>query len=474
MVMKKRYARLLPETTYMVVFIPTNWKRTRLLNDTKRIPGNPLASDRACSDTDRMDTIALLSLEARAARMAAILDARPNLGRVWRHCVLISEASATLSLEDVRVRESSVGGIEGAGLNETDDPQAVATARSIATVLKRPGTLLEAPEKAFYRCLKAARMSSLVDTDRGGRAAWAEQDNPEEWGEAVRLFADVTPDILRHDAPILSRLLLFAETLSQILPENLPTAERLLFMVADHTMRQQEALAPSPFSEKDPFPTQARWVLTPALALSRGGLRSWSPGTKLGREGLILRLDHALWRDIGRLTALEAWREKLAVFGEAKSKGGACGIFANYLSGNPIITSEKVARLSNLTERAARNLIARAEEEGLVELVTPRRSYRVWTAPFLAEMIRDRDALDKVPHYVKTRPAREMEMTEPLSSIPTARAETPDFSKALATLDTHMAEADKILEKYQARASARANRDSHDNAPEEDLDDGFL
>lgn len=418
-----------------------------------------------------MDSIALFSLETRAARMAAILDARPDLGRVWRHCVLISEASATLSLEDVRVREASVGGLEGAALNEADDPQAVAVARSVATVMRRPSTLFEDPEEAFHRCLRAARMSSLVDADRGGRVAWAEQDNPADWSEAGRLFAELTPGILRHGAPMMARLLYFAETVSCILPERLPAAERLLFMLADHTIRQQEAFAPSPFLPHDPLPTQARWVLTPALALSRGGLRNWSPDTPKGRDGLILRLDRALAHDIGRLATLEGWRKKLQAFGKGKSKGGARQILADHLAASPIITSAQAAELCNNTERAARNLIAKAEEEGLLELVTPRRNYRIWMALFLADIMRDRDIPAKRLRGSFLNPSHKPSgLQQPLATQPKAGAsEQPDFSKALAALDSHMAEADRILEKYQSRASVRPRAGLEDPEGDEDL-----
>ena len=50
----------------------------------------------------------IIQLAIRAARLAAILDARPALGALWRRMVELAEAAATMSIEMISVPESQL------------------------------------------------------------------------------------------------------------------------------------------------------------------------------------------------------------------------------------------------------------------------------------------------------------------------------------------------------------------------------
>lgn len=391
-----------------------------------------------------MDSVDLLSVEARASRIAAILDTRPGVGRLWRTCVTLVESSSTLAVEDVRIAESSVAIIDGLPPSQNDDPQAVAVAREIASVLRRPGDLFEHPRETILRCLDASRMSSLVDVDLGGRASWAGREFREDWSDAVDRIVEAAPPILNHHGPILLKLIALASEIHAMLPEPVPMAERLIFMLADHALRRREAL---PFLRRFEAATpDAFWVFSPGAALLNGGLRNWSPESRAGRAALVSSLDRTLRRDMGLLGRLHAWQEDLTRFAGARTRAGARARFADFLATTPMVSGLDVAAACDMTDRSARNMIAAAEEAGLLRLITPRPSYRIYASPVLAEMIQDRDST------VRSR-GPEMQTrthaTDPDEA--SSRLEQPDFSSALDYLDEQIAAADRILAKYAHR-----------------------
>lgn len=397
----------------------------------------------------------LISLESRAARVAATLDARPEIGQLWRRCVGLSESAASLSIEDVSVHEASIASLDlDLGPGAEEDPQALATARRISGALARPENPLDHPAEALRSAIDSARMSSLVDIDTGGRAAWIGQEAPDAWEFAIESFAAIAPEILRRPGSIVGRCLALSHLLCGILPERVPIAERLFLVHCEHAMRNDEfRLDPITRQGRGYGGTRACWVLTPSLALGRGGLRSWAPETPSGRMHLVSRLDHALGIEAGRLGALNAWNQKRRDFA-AKWRSGTTASMANLLSTTPVVSSDNVALHCNVTLRTARRLIDAALEEDLLRLITPRRAYRVWAAPALADMISERKTLD-----TRARRPRGKQVGIDQETDSQASGEKPDLSAALDALDKAMIEADRYLDKYHKRVAARTRAD---------------
>lgn len=399
-----------------------------------------------------MDTVDLLSLESRSARVAAMLDVRPTLGFLWRRCLSISEAAASLSIEDVGVRETTIAGMEADLDPDFDDPQAIAVARSIHRLLVQPRNLLSDPAETLRSAIKASRMSSLVDPEHGGRAAWVGQENPESWEEATYEFSAIVPDIIKYRGPVVSRCIAVAQALADILPERLPIAERLMFVSAEHTIRIREYELDRMDRRQSINPT---FVLTPSLALFRSGLRSWSPQSPAGRNHLVTRLGVALGIEIGRLAEIRAWDEKREAFADLW-RSGTTSKLADLLSRRAVISADLVMQECEVTPRTARSLISAAEDHGLLRLVVRRRSFRIWAVPALASMIADsgNSRLD----FAKN-PARKLPSDpEQDAKFPTSVEDRPDFSEALKAMDQAMAKADRHLSRYHEKVARRESR----------------
>lgn len=399
-----------------------------------------------------MDTVDLLSLESRSARVAAMLDARPALSRLWRRCLCISEAATSLSIEDVAVREIAIAGVDFEIDLNLDDPQSVAVARSINRALNQPRDLFSDPAEALRTAIEAPRMSSLVDIEHGGKISWAGLETPELWEEAIEEFSRIAPQIIRHPGPVTTRCIAISHVLANLLPERLPIAERLMFVFAEYSIRNREYELDRIVRRRANNPS---FVLTPSLALHRGGLRTWSPHLPEGRTHLVTRLNHALGIEVGRLAEIYSWEKKRLAFSDLWQSGTTAKM-ADLLSRSSLVTGDLVMRECGVTIRTAMNLISAAEDHGLLQVVVRRRAFRYWAVPALAGMIADRkkSQLDFAKNLKRKQHSYQDYDNRPSDN----QADKPDFSEALKAMDQALADADRHLSRYYEKVAKREGR----------------
>lgn len=390
-----------------------------------------------------------LALETRTARVAAVLDARPQLGVLWRRMVGLSEAAASLSLEDVTVLEQDILRPD-LGLGQgSSSPQATRVARAIYLSLLRPMSISQTPDDALAKCLDAARMTDLVDEDLGGRVSYPDIGDPAEISYRKRIFAEVAPQIVNHEAPVVLRAIAITTLASELMPEPNPAAERLLFMHAEHEIRANTVFSDPIVSHSvDGLESNADafWVMTPSLALSRGGFRAWSPRTDLGYSNLVDRLTATIGREIGHLGPLLFWQERLQTEFRGFNQKSRRKDLADFLIRTPIFYTSTVSEALGISDRSARTLV---DDAALMNLIVPlanRRSYRLWAVPAFAEMIKDRRSTRLAPRAADT------EETSP-EPPQVSRLQDDDFEQrvanALADLDAAMAHADATMLKYR-------------------------
>jgi hypothetical protein len=402
-----------------------------------------------------MTALILHTLEAQSVRVSAQLDARPELGALWRRLVAVSEASANLSMEDTPVPEQDILMPDLGSAMITGDPQSAQVARVIHNFLIRPGNILDAPGNVFDRARDAGRLTSIADEQDGGRIPQLSAAEKMDWDWARRDFEQLTRQILRHEAPVIFRLLAFSGAVSQILPERSPIMERLIFMAAESTLRRQESLSDLTvgFMARDTDTRiSAHWTMTPAMALSREGFRAWSPASASGETELAERLLSALKFNVGRLGQIHKWMAEINQF-KGKTRKSRHQDLAQLILVCPIISADVAASRLGITARATRDLIDEASQRGLLQLMTPRRNYRLWAVPALAEMIRDKPQSGKSRNTLASlrdqSPARE----------PGPGHNLPRNEEALLAaeqeLDRAMAHADRILARFRRDITAQ-------------------
>lgn len=391
----------------------------------------------------------LHTLEARSARVSAVLDARPELGALWRRLVSISEASAALSMEDIPVPEQDIVMVETGSSLTKGDPQAARIARDIHKFLLRPGDLLQDPGDVFDRAIQTGRLNDIIDQEDGGRVPHLTSDEKLDWLDAKDDFIQMSARILNHKAPIIFRLIALSSLTSQILPSRMPISERLIFVAAESALRRRACLSDtivgSVLHETDQR-ISAHWTLTPSIALSRGGFRAWSPASESGRKTLGERLDTSLGNNVGQLGSLNKWMGDMSAF-SGQTRRSKKKEVADLFMRNPILGASHISESLGITSRAARTLIDDAEARGLVSLITPRRSYRLWAVPFLADMLRNRPEARGALRANK-------EVFDEMGRTDVKRAdrspEELDEAMEIATksLDDAIAKADLILARY--------------------------
>lgn len=408
------------------------------------------ASRRARGNLAPMEALRLFDLEARSARLSAHLDANPEVETIWHRLVSLEEAGASLSMEDIpaALPDIVLGGHD-TGLN-LGDPQAARIARGIDAFLQRPGDILDDPAELVDRALFAGRLSSLTELDHGGRAAYIRPEADPDWRDARRDIVEATR-LLTREGSVIQKLVAFSSLVSQFLPEPVPIAERLIFVAAESALRAREARR---FGLGEPRQSGlAHWTLSPAIALSRGGFRAWSPASDAGAKLLVERLDKSLARNIGYLARIAKWRQGAATFA-GKTRKSHRGDLAILIGRNPILSSQIVADRLSITERAARGLIADAVDAGLLSLITPRRAYRLWAHPALAEQMRAQPAPGRAP---RRHEPQQLSKADNMERITTRSREESDaaIAAAEAGLDEALNAADTILERHRKRMATR-------------------
>lgn len=399
-----------------------------------------------------------INLEIRAARVAATLDTRPELGALWRRLVGVSEAASSLSIEHIGVQEDDILR-PPLGLSLTKaEPQSTRAARAIYRMLLRPGSLRQDPLGVFDRAVEATRITEMIDDGDGGHIYYPIDVEVEMWQRGREIWAERLPEILRGAPPPVIGALAVARLASACMPDPHPMTERLIFMAAESELRRSLSMSDPVVSrtiEGLDRKVDAHWVCPPAIALSRGGLRTWQLETPAGREHLVERMSQAVGREIGRLGPLHAWSEQLSEQFRGRNSRSRREDFAELLRSTPILNGKTTARALSITDRAARNLLEDAEAMGLVEQLTTRYAYRLWAVPMLAEMIRDRarpTGLSRIRRRGKTEVVEGAEAGGQ-DGPPPPLADDPDrdarVERIMSSLDDALAGVDQLLEKYK-------------------------
>lgn len=390
----------------------------------------------------------ILEVETRAARIEGIFTSDPELARMWRAQAALTEACRSVGLEDIHVFEGDV--IHRHLENRLTDVEGARGAAAVAELLRvivAPGHLIEDPERGVARCWEAA-----VSQDQEG----PEFDLAETASHVGRAVQDApTPLLGALKAAITHRLM----TDSRI-----PSADRLIFMAAEHSLRagdQTYAIEPDQ-PEALLRRIRANWIFTPSLALTQGRFRAWSPGSKSGHLELIDGIASELERTIGAVPMLRRWREDARATAAGKHGKSRLRDLVDLAMREPILTSPHVRRVLGVSERASLYLLSEAEAAGILTLITPRKSYRVWATPMMGQTLRmrasrvsgvGRGRAGAQPEPVEDEP-QDLDMDDGVE-VGHSSLEDENFEArteaALAELDDAMAKADAVLAKYRTR-----------------------
>lgn len=385
----------------------------------------------------------ILELESRAGRLEGIFTADPELGRMWRAQAALTEACRSVALEDIHVFEGDV--IYRHLENRMTDSEGARGAAAVGGLLRfivAPGNLIEDPEHCLTR---AWDMAVTIDRDGPGF------DQVNTAARIARVLADApTPFLGALKASIIHRLM----TESRV-----PSADRLIFMAAEHSLRggAKEYDLSQDHPEALLRRLNASWLFNPSISLTQGAFRAWSPGSDRGHLDLMVGISAELNRTLGAVPMNRRWREEARSFAAGKHGKSKLRDLVDLSVREPILTSPYVRHILGISERASLYIMKEAEEAGILKLITPRQSYRVWATPMMAQtlklrasriggaMIREasqvedpiEDDHEELPH-------------EPSRAGGLADMDFEERTEAvLAELDEAMAKADAVLAKYR-------------------------
>jgi hypothetical protein len=405
-----------------------------------------------------MDTYSLLDLETKSARISAVLDLRPNLANVWRQMIAFSEAGANLALEDISVSESDILGSLLGDAIPFADPQAVAISSAVHKAILSPGHILSDPGLVFDRAHRAGRISSLVDFGQGGRASYPKTDQDDGWKEAREFFVTGVPKILRAKGAISLKSLSVAALLADISPERHPIAERIIFMASEGCLRQDLMLKDpivTPSYRDLPSSAYAHWSFLPAISLSQGVFRAWSPGTPRGQGEVIKRLSSTLKREAGRIGYIHDWMRRSERDFVGQNKRSRRTGLVKLAFASPILDAKSVSRALDCTERAARTLLSDAADQDILRPLTTRSTYRIWGVPALHELMRERSSTTNLrknstfqSELTKRDQIRETSRKAPISD---QKELDSRLDQIISELDDIITASDRLLDKTRMR-----------------------
>ncbi|WP_341212008.1 hypothetical protein [uncultured Limimaricola sp.] len=380
----------------------------------------------------------LLKVEVLAARIEAFGRADPDAGNLWRSEMAVAEAVASVALEGRRVSEADllprVAGGGAGGAATRGDPVAGELALGLIRALKAPGDPIARPDDTIARLVR--RAGGLSTAEQGVAAG----DDSLASGAFGTALAALRP----NDPPILAALRVSA-AYGRTSGRANPMVERALFMAVEGARRRA---TPGPGGavafEEDPMRglsgrVDADWVATPALALSVGRYRPWSPGSAAGLTDLIEGLGAVLGMEIGRIGRAREWLRRARACGEGRHGRSRLGDAAQAFASAPCLTSGHLADRIGVTPRGATNLIDALVEQGLLREITRRRTARIWSVPGLAERLAVRPR----------KPGPGAASTAVASGFPEAdtdpRAGREAMTRAFADLDAALGRADALL-----------------------------
>jgi len=395
-------------------------------------------------DTDQL-IFRILEVETRAARIEGIFAADPTLARMWRGQVALTEACRSVGLEDIHVFEGDV--IHRHLENRLTDAEGARGAVSVAELLRvivNPGDLIHDTQRVVERCRRAA---VSIDDD----------DVSVDLAKAVRIL----PAELRGaPTPVLGAMR--AATLFRIETQSsMPSADRLIFMAAEHVLRSGGAGAPLEALRPEALLSRmnASWIITPSIALTQGRFRAWSPGTAQGFHDLLDGISGDLDRTLGAMPILRRWREDARATASGKHGKSRLRDLVELVMHEPILTSKHLRQMLGVSERASLYLMQEAESAGILTLITPRKSYRVWAQPQMAQLLRMRAQRSGVtpgigsqgykPRTQPEHPTSDAQTRADLDRGKPGEAFSEQAEEALSELDAAMKKADAVLAKYR-------------------------
>ncbi|NVO29144.1 hypothetical protein HJ526_17100 [Donghicola sp. C2-DW-16] len=385
-------------------------------------------------------TLDLIALEATAGRIEGIFSARPDLARLWRVQAALIEAARTVAMEDIHIHEGDLIFRLAENLaTSAENARGVDAARDSLAVLRAPGSLIDDPERVIARICRAS--VQMEEVGQGGSAPRLGSQ------EINRICAAAEAGV----TPFMSALRA-AATFRQIIESWSPSADRLVFIAAEHSVRQMET-RPWGDAQDDPFGLgllsgmSARWTFLPATALTQGRFRSWSPMQPHGVRDLIEGLRAEQSRTLGAIPLLERWVTMATGYAAGKHGKSRLKDLVTLATYSPILTVSMIREGLGLKQRAAFNLVDEAEAAGILTQITARKTYRIWAVPSLADRIRSRP----MPGARGAAMAREPQRTEQGPQVTAASAAHDKEAVAereaqlLSTLDAALERVDALL-----------------------------
>jgi DNA-binding Lrp family transcriptional regulator len=396
----------------------------------------------------------ILEMESRAGRLEGLFAADTELGLMWRSQASLTEACRSVGLEDIHVFEGDVifRHLENR-LTDSEAARGAAAALELLRVIASPGDLYGDTEHVLSRC-------------------WAAAVSREQSGSEIDV-AEIAP-VLRsglEDAPTPIMGAIRAATVFRMMTESqVPSADRLVFMAAEHSLRKMGHSSDVTRSGGGGIlhRLNAGWIATPSTCLTQGVYRAWSPGSDTGYFDLMSGIADDLDRALGTVPLLKRWREDAR--SKARGRHGKSRLrdLVELAMREPILTSPYVRDMLGCSERASLYLMKQAEELGILTLITPRKSYRVWATPQMAQTLRmrvtrvsaitgrDRQVHegeegrdDQIPDTGTGEMSSEDSNPVEVDVVLDQESWEDRSARVLSELDDAMAQADRILAKYR-------------------------
>jgi DNA-binding Lrp family transcriptional regulator len=390
--------------------------------------------------------LSILKIESRAGRIEGLFAADPELARMWRAQAALTEACRSVGIEDIHVFEGDViiRHLENR-MVDAEGARGTAAVGELLRVIVSPGDLARDTERVLSRCWRAA-----VSLEEG-----VSPDRP-DMAERIRRDIDEAP------TPYLGALR--ASITHRMMTESrAPSADRLVFMAAEHTIRGGAASRDLDADHPEALLRRmnAGWIFTPSTALTQGRFRAWSPGSDTGHLDLMNGLSLELDRTLGSVPMLRRWREEARAAAAGKHGKSRLRDLVELAIREPILTSTHVRRMLGVSERASLYLMKEAEEAGVLSLITPRKSYRVWATPQMArglQMRASRSSSKTLKSSAHQVDVEDLPHTDELREKPVAvQVPDPDWEErsaaVLSELDEAMAKADAVLAKYRKKTN---------------------
>ena len=368
-----------------------------------------------------------LDAEVIAARTEGHLMAQPELSGLWHAEVAISEAVASVGMEDVRISEGDILSRIAENRTDTAEARALEDALRLYKILRRPGQFPD---------------------DLGALARRIGTFFPE--GQvSVDLMTKVFEGCVGR-APVMEALRATA-IFGAGTGFRAPMAERAVFMIADHIARRAAA---HDVRYRDDLrglsgPVQAYWVAAPSIALTRSRFALWRPQTEFGVEAILEHLATSMHSDLGKLISLRTWLDIKETMRAEERKSSRAGEAADLFGINPVMTSDYLATSIGVTPRGALGILDRLVEYGLVVEVTRRRSARIWATPGLAALLAQR--AERMPREGGGRAQDVSREGEEAGFAQRSDMRDANLDDAFAEMDAALATFDAIMERIQKR-----------------------